>query len=108
MTAADYLWNRDDYNPYRSVWKALLKLYGKQNTINLIHFNDLYYQLLQLCMVMEKGKHNQKDLKSGEDLILELNSHWNEITEKLSREIDLLNELADLKNQVIARFYQVK
>jgi hypothetical protein len=108
ITAADYMWNKEAYNPSVSLWKALIKLYGKEEAMQLIRFNDKYYQLLQLCMIMEKERFNQKDLKAGEDIILSMNSHWNEITKNLASDINLLNELADLKNQVIARFYQIK
>ncbi len=108
MTAADYLWNMKGYKPAESIWKALFNLYGKEEAIRLIRFTDKYYELLQLCMILEKEKFNQKNYKSGENIIVALNTQWNEITKDLSSEIELLNELSDIKNQLISRFYKIK
>jgi hypothetical protein len=106
ITAADYLWNMKDYNPSVSAWKALVKVYGKGNAITLICFNDKYFQLLQQCMIIERGKADPRILKAGEEMVIELNSLWNEIKKSMAYDLGLLNEISDLKNRLIGRFYR--
>jgi hypothetical protein len=108
FTAADYIWNMKDYDASATTWKVLNRLYGRNRAIKLVQFNDRYYQLLQLCMVMEQEQFNQKNFKTAEELIMTLNTKWYEITRLFASELELLNELSDFKNQVIARFYRIK
>jgi len=106
-TAIDYLWNRDSYNPDFSIWKVLVYKYGREIARELILFNDLFYKLLSVSLEMELNGYNQRLDRQGEELIIQLNRHWDVIKGSLSeKHLDFLNDLSDLKNGMISRFYQ--
>lgn len=109
LTVADYLWNNKDYNSSESTLKALVSLYGWENAYKLIRFNDKYSELLHLCLLMEqKNMTDPFHYKTAEGIIIDLNSVWSEITKDLIMETQLLNDLSDIKNQVITRLYQIR
>lgn len=107
LTSSNFYWNTESYNPDRTLWIVLNKLFGRQNAMNLIYFNDAYYGLKEVC---EKIKINglqyknirvakifEKDLKKYYDLLL------NDLeNSKLLSEIELLKEtiLLDYNNLI--------
>lgn len=105
MTAADYLWNTSSYNPARSLWNTLVYIYGKDIAKELIFFNDLYMNILSLSLEMKVNGYNQKLDNQAEELIIQLNIHWNILQQLLTNDIEFLNELTDLKDSVISGFY---
>jgi len=105
-TAADYFWNTRDYDPCFSIWKNLVMLYGKENAIDLVMLNDLYYKLMEINQLILKEGASGKNTKAGEEIIIEMEEYWKRITLNLAADIDLLNNLTDYKNGVISRFYQ--
>ncbi len=107
-TAADYLWNSTGYDPWLSAWKILVIRYGKAAAEELVWFNDMYYSLLGNCLRLEISGYNQKLVKSGEETVVQLDSHWGNLKILLQKNVDFLNELSDLKNRVISRFYEAR
>lgn len=105
-TAADFLWNNEDYNPDFSIWKVLVNRYGKEGALELIRFNDTCHKLLYISMLAEIEGLSQKLSRDGEDVIQNLNREWESITMLLASDVSLLNQLTDKKNQIITRYYQ--
>ena len=106
FSSADFLWNSSAYNSVFSSWKVLLKLYGKETAQNLILFNDAYYKLYAITIDIAKGGAYNRLNKSGDQIITDMNKYWDEITLSLAAHLNLLNELSDLKNTLISRYYQ--
>ena len=107
-TAADYLWNGVDYDPFFSAWKVLLNLYGKPLAKELVYFNDVYYHIISLCMELEGSGYNQKSIRTGEEMLRKLNSHWQVIENLSTGKSDFLNQVSDFKNSAINRFNKSK
>lgn len=106
LSSLDYVWNTSAYNPSFSSWKVLKKIYGKETAKNLVLFNDAYYKLTSAIIDIDNLGYNQRHIKNGEYLITQLNNCWNTITIDLAAHSDLLNDLSDLKNALISRYYQ--
>ena len=106
LSSVDYLWNSSSFNSVFSSWKVLLTLYGKKTAQNLVLFNDAYYKLFAIIIDIEKEGPHARLNKSGEQLITDMNKYWDEITLSLAAHLNLLNELSDLKNTLISRYYQ--
>jgi hypothetical protein len=54
-TVADYEWNGAAYDPERSLWKVLVRGYGRDCARWMLLFNDAYYGLYEACMRLEAG-----------------------------------------------------
>ncbi len=107
-TAADYLWNNTGYDPWLSTWKILLSRYGRETGEELVYFNDLYYNLLAVCLKLENEGYNPKLLKTGDEIVVQLDAHWGNLKVMLQKNVDFLDDLSDLKNHVISRFFKAK
>jgi hypothetical protein len=107
-TAADYFWNTSAYDPAISLWKTLIYYFGKEVAIELVVFNDLYFKLLSISLNMELNGYSQKHEKQASELIIELNSNWDNIQSMLADNISFLNDLSDLKNSIISRYYEAQ
>ena len=106
ISTVDYLWNSSGFDPVISSWKTLLYLYGERIAKELVLFNDAYFKLYAAIIELEGGNLSSKKEKEGERAIELMDQHWEEIKEDLSSHISLLDELSDLKNNLISRFYQ--
>lgn len=105
MTVADFEWNTAAYNADLSLWNALVKTYGKDNTIRLLQFNDRYYGLKELCARLDALSGTEKALKDRGDLLVkELNAFYNELLKPLEFHKKLLSELRQLKDEQIERY----
>lgn len=108
ISLSDYLWNTSDYDPALSAWKVLRSLYGEKTAGDLVYFSDAYYKLLATLIEIETRGYNARLDKDGENAILIMDRHWEEIKVSLASHLSLLNELTDLKNSLISRFYQAR
>ena len=54
-TVADYEWNTSAYVPEQSLWKALVRAYGRECAREVLSFNEAYYGLYEMCMRAEGG-----------------------------------------------------
>lgn len=108
LSSIDYLWNISDYDPVLSAWKVLRNLFGEKIARELILFNDAYYKLYAAQVEMETSGYSSRLDKEGETAIEFINLHWEQITLDLASHLSLLNELSDLKNNMISRFYHTR
>jgi hypothetical protein len=58
MTLAEYLWNPDAYDPDRSIWRAMISLWGRETASLLIDWDAAYWnERLWINRLMEaRGK----------------------------------------------------
>jgi len=105
MTVADFEWNTDAYNADFSVWKALVKTYGKENALKLLQFNDTYFALMQHTAAVTSLFGTEKDNKSkGDALVKDLTGLYNEIAKALELQRKLVAELRLLKDDQTEAF----
>lgn len=64
-TLSDYLWNPKAYNPEVSLWKILTVKFGKDVSLQLIEFNDLFFKVYANILTMEKEGKEAKSLKKN-------------------------------------------
>ena len=81
-TASDFFWNPDEYNPDLSLYRALIAEFGTKYSIELIHFNDVYFKIRsEIIMTTNsryKYKHTRKTvqyMKELENCFLKLQSY---------------------------------
>jgi hypothetical protein len=100
MTIADYLWNRSEYNADLSLYKSLVKLYGKSKTRELIQFNNHYYNANMLC---DNIKHKQLAALYAKipNHINNLNESFNKIYTLFEKNTTIIKELEAKKQELI-------
>ncbi len=106
-TLANYLWNSENYNPDESLYISLIKTFGKENTINLIEFNQLYMGLYELCLRNKNQAMRRKNMKTAEEYIQKMNVLTDQFEQKMENDkmkntlIHMKNELESFYNQMI-------
>ena len=78
LTASDFAWNPEYYNPWLSLYKALVINYGK-NAALILKFNDVYFKIYRLLQNVNVEQLNNRILKILEDQFLTLESLLNEM-----------------------------
>jgi hypothetical protein len=63
-TAADFMWNMQDYDPDFSLWKVLLSRYGAKAARALIHYADVYGMMLEIELKLERNEPIPRNLKN--------------------------------------------
>lgn len=99
LTAINYYWNTDNYDPDKTLWIVLNKLYGRENAINILRFNDSYYGLIEICEKMKSNGSHFKALRMAKKFENDLNKYWDLLVQG-NLDKDLLNELFDLKEVI--------
>ncbi len=107
MTIADYLWNSNEYNADQSLYKSLIKLYGKSKAHELIVFNDHYYAINVLYNKI-KQKKNRELYKKIPYHVNGLNKSYNKICGLFSRNEPILKELEVIKREIITAINELK
>ncbi|RLD64869.1 MAG: hypothetical protein DRI98_15210 [Bacteroidetes bacterium] len=59
-TFADFAWNTDGYDPDMSLFRVLVSEFGKEGALELLQFNDAYYELVSVWSEIRNGKENAK------------------------------------------------
>lgn len=103
-TVADYEWNTSGYNPELSLWKVLCQTYGPAGAQELLHFNDAYYGLYDMCLRMEIGGAKDEYIKKGEKFISALANRLQRISESSWASQSLLQELENFRDKQKKRF----
>ena len=103
-TVADYEWNTSAYNPELSLWKVLCQTYGPEGAKELLHFNDAYYGLYDMCLRMEIGGAKDGYIKKGEQFIGELANRLQRISVSSWANQSLLQELENFRDKQKKRF----
>jgi len=112
-TFSDFAWNNNAYDPDLSLYKVLLWLYGKDNAMTLLQFNDSYFKLVSIWAEIKNSKAIPKEEKEyivSEKQIAEANLHIKDLKSyhtKLSKSIKnerLLKELEREKESLLKRY----
>jgi hypothetical protein len=106
LTAVNYYWNSSKYDADKSLWIVLNKLYGKQNAINLLQFDDAYMGLIEICQKIKLNGSQHKTLRIAKNYHSELNKYWdllvkNDLNKSILNELFDLKEIADFEYQKI-------
>lgn len=103
LTASNYLWNTKTYHPDKSLWIVLTKLYGREQAIALIHFNDSYYGLSEICQKIVVDGFQFKNLRIAKNFETELIKYYKELENKLDNK-KMLSELEKLKTEILLKY----
>ena len=106
LTAANYYWNTESYDPEWSLWVVLNKFVGRENAINIIYFNDACFGLKEICKKIEiEGLHfnNQRIAKNFES---DLNKYSLMLQADLSND-NLLKELEQIKTEILKDYHSI-
>lgn len=106
LTALDFAWNEQSYNPNKSAWIALNKLYGKQLAIKIIRFNDAYFGLKEICQKIENNGLLHKNSRVANKFEIALEKAFSEIRNNCSN-TDLITELELLKKEQVQRYKNI-
>ena len=100
LTAADYLWNTKDYIPEKSLWTILNRLYGRENAIQLLNFNDAYFGLKEICKKIELQGLQNKNMRIANHFEKELKKAYDSLNNNLVNK-ELISEMEQLKNEIL-------
>ncbi len=105
MTVADYLWNPKQYDPDRSLWRALVLTFGKQAALALLEWNDTFYRLHARVLYLELNGPQPEPFLQGVALLEKLQQDLQ--TLKIFPQIDA-GLLHQLNQQLIQRENRLK
>jgi len=105
-TLADYAWNTGAYDPDQALWKVLVSKFGPETGKVMLAFNEAYFNLYSICMIMELTGVNNRLIRQGEETILTLDQHLAIIDDNLFENPMLVKELKLLRDQLVERFIQ--
>ncbi|HRW62762.1 MAG TPA: hypothetical protein P5132_04705 [Bacteroidales bacterium] len=100
LTATDFLWNTKDYVPEKSLWVILNRLYGRDNALQLLIFNDAYYGLKEIGKKIELQGTQNKSIRIANNFEKELNKAYDALRNNLNNK-ELLNEIEQHKNEIL-------
>jgi len=106
LTAADYFWNTEQYNPEKSLWIILNKLIGTQNAIDLIYFNDAYFGLKEICRKIEINGLQYKNTRIAKNFESQLQEYFNKLDKGLTNRF-LLGELEKQMSDLLLRYREL-
>ena len=106
-TVADYEWNTEAYVPERSLWKILIQMYGPGVAKELLHFNDAYYGLYDMCLRIEYMGARVEEVKKGIMYLDELTNRLNRIGERLPKGHPLVKEMSARRDKQEKRFLKL-
>jgi len=106
LTASNYYWNTKEYNPDKSLWIVLNNLYGREQAINLLKFNDAVYGIIELCQKTENNGINNKDIRIAKLFKQSLIEQSEQLSEGVKNKV-LLSELEKVKQEVLTKYDKV-
>ena len=106
LTAANYFWNTIAYDPDKSLWIVLNKLVGRDDAINLLHFNDAYYGLKEICEKIEINGLQYKNLRIAKNFENNLIKYYEELEMSIDNKA-LLAELKVLKTEILEKYNNI-
>jgi hypothetical protein len=95
-TAADFMWNMNEYSMDYSLWKVLVSRYGVRNARDLVIYADHYSMLLETIIRLENNIQLARNLKAGQTGITELTALTAEISARLGSQHKLIKALQGL------------
>ncbi|MBI9053107.1 MAG: beta-N-acetylglucosaminidase domain-containing protein [Bacteroidales bacterium] len=106
LTTANYYWNTTDYNPEKSLWIALNKLYGRDMAVILLKFNDAFFGINEICQKIENNGINNKDIRIAKVFKNSLIEQYNLLLYEISDE-SLLAQIEQVKRDVLNKYDKV-
>jgi hypothetical protein len=103
LTAANYYWNTESYDPERTLWLVLNKLVGRENAINMIYFNDACFGLKEICKKIEIEGIQHKNQRIAKNFEGDLNKYYSLLNESLNNK-NLLKELEQIKTDILNKY----
>jgi len=103
-TVADYEWNTAAYNPELALWKALTRTYGQPVAEKLLHFNDAYYGIYELCLRLKSEGNNPEYVEVAEKFLVDMRRHLMDISARVPGQTQLLKELENYLDKQEKRF----
>ncbi|MBL7113607.1 MAG: beta-N-acetylglucosaminidase domain-containing protein [Bacteroidales bacterium] len=103
-TMADYAWNTGAYDPDQALWKILVSKFGPETGKELLIFNEAYFNLYSICMILEQTGVNNRLISQGEETIIAMDLHLNSIDDRLDENPMLVRELREIRDILVARF----
>jgi hypothetical protein len=98
-TAADFVWNATAYSKDFSLWKVLQSRYGAETSRELIRYADKYGLMLEVLLKMKVSGQITRNLKSGQQILADLNQLIASIGEGLGSNHRLVKELQILNSE---------
>jgi hypothetical protein len=96
LTALDFYWNMDAYDPDFSLWKILVSLYGHEVAKELMDFGNAFAELLEINLLLQQNDQVKKNYTSGTETLSSLKELLDHIAEGLGNNHPLVGELKSL------------
>ena len=106
LTAANYYWNTNKYNPEKTLWIILNKYFDKRTAIGLLEFNDAVFGIREMSQKIDNGGLNNKNERIINAFKLKLEKYYDLLNNKVSNP-DLLTEIVIIKKQVHKEYNRV-
>jgi hypothetical protein len=106
LTAANYYWNTKSYNPEKSLWIVLNKLYGREVSIALLKFNDAVFGMKEMSQKIENNGLNNKDERILNIYKTRMLKQFNLLQEKIKRN-NLIIEIEEVKEEILTKYDQI-
>lgn len=101
-TAADFMWNPDEYDPELSLWHVLFTRYGKKTAADLIQYADKYGHMLEVLLRVKLHDQTSRNLRNCQVVIEQLEAISKQIGLSLGFRHPLLVEL-ESRNRELRR-----
>jgi hypothetical protein len=93
LTALDFYWNMDAYDPDFSLWKILVSRYGRDAARELLVFGDDLAAILEITILLQQNDQVSKNFRTGNEILSSLKEHLDRITGFLGSDNSLVDEL---------------
>ena len=102
LTAANYYWNVKDYNPDKTLWIVLNRLYGRETAIKLLKFNDAVFGIKEICRKIESNGLHHKNVRIAKSFKNSLIKYY-DLLEKDLDNARMLEEIRTVKADVLEK-----
>jgi hypothetical protein len=107
LTALDFYWNMDAYDPDFSLWKILVSRYGHDIAKELLEFGDALSGMLEINLLLEQNDQVKKSYTSGIETMSSLKAHLDHIADELGNSDPLVDELKTLYHDIKNAFEKI-
>ncbi len=96
LTANDFYWNMQAYDPDFSLWKILVSRYGIAVAEELMMFGDVLAGMLEINLRLQQRDQVNKNYRAGGEAMAKLQQHIDQIAATLGNDHVLVAELKAL------------
>jgi hypothetical protein len=93
LSALDFYWNMEAYDPDLSLWKILVSRYGYALAKELVDFGDACSNVMEINLRIQKKNQLNKNYRNGVSAFPLLQEHLDNITAGLGKDHKLVIEL---------------